>query len=121
VVARYGGDEFVITLPATSADDAVTLAEELREEIVQNVFCHHPGEIQREPLHLRGLTCSVGVATLHRHLPRGLTPEEIKSYLLRLADTAMYVAKETGRNKTAVAAEPVEMLARRPQSPSRGA
>jgi diguanylate cyclase (GGDEF)-like protein len=121
VVARYGGDEFVITLPATSADEAVNLAEELREEIVQNVFCHHPGEIQAEPLHLRGLTCSIGVATLHRHLPRGLTPEEIKSYLLRLADTAMYVAKETGRNKTAVAAEPVEMLARRPRSPSRGA
>ena len=60
-----------------------------------------------EALHLTGITCSIGVATLKRHVERDQPVADCKSTLLRLADTAMYVAKKTGRNRTAVAAEPV--------------
>ena len=105
--ARYGGDEFVVALPATGLAAAVAAAERIRTAILAHTFCAQPGDIQPEPLHLNGLTCSIGVATLRRHLPTGLTAEQSKSFLLRLADSAMYVAKETGRNQTAVAGKPV--------------
>ncbi|HEX2641414.1 MAG TPA: sensor domain-containing diguanylate cyclase [Thermoanaerobaculia bacterium] len=105
--ARYGGDEFVMLLPGSSLEDAVDMAEEIRSEIVGSTFCDKPGEIQPEPLHLKGITCSIGIATLKRHIDEDLSLEERKSSLLRLADAAMYVAKETGRNRTAIAGEPV--------------
>jgi len=105
--ARYGGDEFVVVAPQVALEGAVDLAEEIRSSIVESVFCEAPGEIQQEPLHLKGLTCSVGVATFRRHLGETTSADDAKSTLLRLADSAMYVAKETGRNRTAVAGEPV--------------
>ena len=116
IPARYGGDEFVLLLPGCDIDQAIDLAEEIRAEIVEKTFCAGPGEIQPDPLHLKGLTCSIGVATLKRHLADDLSTEETKSALLRLADTAMYVAKETGRNRTAMAGQPVR---RRAPSPIR--
>lgn len=105
--ARYGGDEFVLVAPGLDLGDAVDLAEDVRTTILESTFCQGAGEIQREPLHLKGLTCSVGVSTLRRHLEDDIGTESAKSTLLRLADAAMYVAKETGRNRTAVAGEPV--------------
>ena len=105
--ARYGGDEFVLVGPGMDLPAAVDLAEEVRATIVGTTFCAGPGDIQREPLHLKGLTCSVGVATLRRHLAEESNPDGAKSMLLRLADAAMYVAKETGRNRTATAGEPI--------------
>lgn len=107
IPARYGGDEFVLMLPGCGVDDAVDLAEEIRAEVVETTFCDAPGEIQPEPLHLKGITCSIGVATLKQHLAVDLSLEASKSTLLRLADAAMYVAKETGRNRTALAGQPV--------------
>jgi diguanylate cyclase (GGDEF)-like protein len=116
IPARYGGDEFVLLLPGSGVDTAIDIAEEIRAEIVDETFCNGPGEIQPDPLHLKGLTCSIGVATMKSHLADDLTLEEMKSALLRLADTAMYVAKETGRNRTATAGQPIR---RRPPSPIR--
>ncbi|HSN89416.1 MAG TPA: hypothetical protein VL025_21815, partial [Thermoanaerobaculia bacterium] len=69
-----------------------------------------------EPLSLRGQTCSIGVATMKRHMTDDLSLEERKSALLRLADTAMYVAKETGRNRTAIAGQPVRRRAPDPDA-----
>ncbi len=115
-VARYGGDEFVLVAPHYSLNRALDLAEEIRQTIVETTFCEQPGDIQPEALHLTGISCSVGVATLGRHVEPGLSVEAAKSNLVRLADTAMYVAKETGRNRTAVAGEPVR---RRVPPPSR--
>jgi diguanylate cyclase (GGDEF)-like protein len=107
LAARYGGDEFVLLSPGADLDRAVDLAEEIRAEVLITTFCSSPGEIQPDPLHLNGLTCSIGVATLKRHITDELPLDERKSTLLRLADAAMYVAKETGRNRTAVAGQPV--------------
>lgn len=105
--ARYGGDEFVLVFPRVHLEQALDIAEEIRNSILSNNFCAQQGDIQREPLNLSGITSSVGVATLERHVDHITTAEECKSTLLRLADTAMYVAKKTGRNRTAVAAEPI--------------
>ncbi|MDX1385735.1 MAG: hypothetical protein R3190_18935, partial [Thermoanaerobaculia bacterium] len=60
-----------------------------------------------DPLHLTGITCSVGVASLRRHITNDVATTEAKSTLLHLADAAMYVSKETGRNRTALAGEVV--------------
>lgn len=104
--ARYGGDEFVVVAPHRDLSGVVQIAETIREAIVAKTFCSVPG-IQPDPLNLRGLTCSVGVATIGRHVPPNLGEDATKSALLRLADMAMYVAKETGRNRTATAGEPI--------------
>jgi diguanylate cyclase (GGDEF)-like protein len=111
LAARYGGDEFVLLSPEANLERAVDIAEEIRAEILGTTFCAGPGEIQPEPLKLNGLTCSIGVATLQQHIMDELPLEESKSTLLRLADAAMYVAKETGRNRTAVAGQPVRRRA----------
>jgi diguanylate cyclase (GGDEF)-like protein len=116
IAARYGGDEFVLLLPGCDLESAIDLAEEIRTKVIGTTFCAQPGEIQPDALHLKGLTCSIGIATLKRHLTDELTAEDMKSALLRLADTAMYVAKETGRNRTALAGQPVK---RRVPSPPR--
>ncbi len=107
IAARYGGDEFVLVLPGFDLAGGIEVAETIRERIVTNTFCAARGEIQPDPLYLTGITCSVGIASLRRHLSGELSAERCKSTLLRLADSAMYVAKETGRNRTAAASEPV--------------
>jgi len=107
IPARYGGDEFVLLLPGADLDKAIDVSEEIRADVVDTTFCAAPGDIQPDPLSLKGITCSVGVATLKQHLEPGLPLETSKSTLLRLADAAMYVAKETGRNRTVLAGQPV--------------
>ena len=116
IPARYGGDEFVLLLPGCDLDQAIDLAEEIRAKVIGTTFCAQPGEIQPDALHLKGQTCSIGIATLKQHLTDDLSSEDMKSALLRLADTAMYVAKETGRNRTALAGQPVR---RRAPDPAR--
>lgn len=123
VVARYGGDEFVVVVPGAGRDQALALARELREEVRATVFCREPGEIQAEPLHLRGLTCSIGVATLHRTIPAGANLATTKSLLLRHADGAMYRAKEDGRDRIAEApdANALDAVEPRALTPPKGA
>jgi diguanylate cyclase (GGDEF)-like protein len=107
IAARYGGDEFVIVLPGRGIMPAVNLAERIRTAIARRSFLPGGGSIFSETLNLRGLTCSIGVASLRRHLRKDLSLEQAKSSLLKLADGAMYVAKDTGRNQTAVAGKTV--------------
>jgi len=107
MAARYGGDEFVLVLPHKGLDRSVDIAEDIRSSILDATFCREEGDIQPEPLDLTGITCSIGVATLQRHITEEVTVDTARSTLLRLADAAMYVAKETGRNRTAMAGEPV--------------
>jgi diguanylate cyclase (GGDEF)-like protein len=84
IVARYGGDEFVIVLPQTAPVAAITIAERIRKAIERNIF------LKKEGLSL-GLTASFGVASY---------PESAKSKedLLRIADEAMYRVKYQTRN-----------------------
>jgi diguanylate cyclase (GGDEF)-like protein len=84
IVARYGGDEFVIVLPQTTSEDAVLVAERMRRAIEKNVFLKNEGYNFR-------MTASFGVASY---------PGSAKSQedLLRLADEAMYRVKHKNRN-----------------------
>jgi diguanylate cyclase (GGDEF)-like protein len=84
LAARYGGDEFVIVLPQTGKQQAVSLAEKLLDLMRSTDFYSD----DRQVIHL---TASFGVATY---------PQDADSRieLVRAADIAMYHAKEAGRN-----------------------
>jgi len=89
ILAKYGGDEFVIIAPQTDRVGAFLAAERLREITERE---HFPGrEIQP---HGR-LTISLGIASFPEH---GQSQREI----LEKADKAMYQAKEQGRNRTVI-------------------
>lgn len=84
-IARHGGEEFVMTLPETTHEDALMIAERLRTRIQSHAFTGS----------LKGLiiTASMGVATYPTDFITSL-PD-----LIREADDAMYRAKAAGRNR----------------------
>jgi two-component system cell cycle response regulator len=84
-VGRYGGEEFLLILSGTVLDAAVTFAERLREKVEGHTFSYAGGTLRR--------TMSCGVAAAPH--PKVKDQEA----LLRAADDALYVAKETGRNR----------------------
>jgi diguanylate cyclase (GGDEF)-like protein len=81
---RWGGEEFLILAVNTPLDDSLPLAERLREHIAQLAF---EG--------LEQVTVSMGVA-------EGRSDESVKALVAR-ADTAMYQAKQSGRNRVTAA------------------
>jgi diguanylate cyclase (GGDEF)-like protein len=85
-VGRYGGEEFLLILPGTVLDAAVTFAERVREHVEQYAFVYH------------------GDQTLHRTMSCGVAAwphprVQNEDALVKAADDALYVAKETGRNR----------------------
>jgi len=86
---RYGGDEFVILLPQTGKESANVVARRLHERVNEKKF------MAEEGLNLH-LTASFGLAT---YPPDATTKPE----MIRLADEAMYLVKNTSRNNIAVA------------------
>ncbi len=90
LAGRFGGEEFVVLLPNAREVDAINVAERLRAHIAAMSI---PVGDDAESGPCVKLTISVGVAALHGE-SRELTD------MLAAADSALYYAKETGRNKT---------------------
>ncbi len=86
VVARYGGEEFAIILPGITKKKALPLAEKLRSLVKVYPF---PDKVHRVPCRL---TISIGIAGC---------PEDSNDHveLVRMADAALYEAKQSGRDK----------------------
>ena len=86
ILARFGGEEFVVLLPGANHDEALQKAEEIRSHIASiSVRLSNDDVLQ--------MTVSIGVATM---LERDI--DELDD-LLNLADTRLYQAKDAGRNR----------------------
>lgn len=79
-VARYGGEEFVLTLPNTRLEGGKTIVDRLREALPET------GDDEHQP------TCSAGIAEWDGS-------ETVRELVAR-ADQALYLAKESGRDRT---------------------
>lgn len=88
--ARVGGEEFALLLPHTSAKNAVMGAERIREAIGQTA-------LETDSGHKLSVTVSAGVACIMDHETHS------KETIYRLADQALYQAKEQGRNRVVIA------------------
>lgn len=87
-VARFGGEEFAIILPNTDAQGANICAEEVRSAIESYQWPKRP------------LTISIGVATMTYNAEEDLEVSLVYTELLSEADQALYISKDTGRNKS---------------------
>ncbi|MBU1657653.1 diguanylate cyclase [bacterium] len=84
VIGRWGGEEFLIICPLTAANIAKGIAEKLRKKIEAFDFCK-AGKV----------TCSFGISEFKLE-------DKDKNEVIKRADTALYIAKEKGRNKVVV-------------------
>lgn len=87
LVARYGGEEFTVILPETDAEGALTVAEALRANVQKQQIPHAKSKVSEY------VSISVGVASA---VPEQGTRAES---IVALADKALYLAKEEGRNR----------------------
>jgi len=85
VVARYGGDEFVVLMPETNVDQARQLGGKLRSGVASDAM-----------LREKNISASFGIAAFPLH---GSTPQE----LIQVADASMYVSKHQGGNAVSTA------------------
>lgn len=105
IIARYGGEEFVILLPQTRVNDAEKVANQLR-----NVLATKQIQRKRTGETLGIVTISIGVT---EYYPK----EDLEGFIAR-ADAALYMAKDTGRNKAVIKTLTPEEIAALP--PQRG-
>lgn len=85
IIARFGGEEFVIVCEETDTAGAFRLAERIREELSRQVFHSELGSLS--------VTCSLGIA----EYPKDASDQHT---LFERADQALYIAKQNGRNQT---------------------
>jgi diguanylate cyclase (GGDEF)-like protein len=95
IVARYGGEEFVALLPETGQETARMTAEKLRAAIEHHSFFPQG----RSVFHV---TASFGVSSLDM---TGKKDTDVADRIVKMADDAMYQAKQEGRNRVVVYSE----------------
>lgn len=89
LLARYGGEEFIMMLRETPGDAAAGWAERIRQSVMQHPFAYKGQTIPT--------TISIGVCT------RRVTAIDSLPTLIRIADDALYLAKQNGRNRLEIA------------------
>ena len=88
IVARFGGEEIAVLLPGINSHHATRIAENIRQRIESNEF-----PMQTGSMHVTISAGTAGSNTASTDIPAAL----------RAADSALYVAKRTGRNKVEMA------------------
>ncbi|MEE3286773.1 MAG: diguanylate cyclase [Pseudomonadota bacterium] len=89
LVARYGGEEFAVLLPETVLEQAIQVAERLRQALIEEELEH-----KASPFH-DFVTASIGVATVEPGVQGSVGD------LIKAADDNLYSAKSGGRNQVA--------------------
>lgn len=87
IIARFGGEEFMILLPETPAEEAIQIITRVQRELTKRIFMHNNRNLL--------ITFSAGVALLQ--------PNETQQEILSRADMALYKAKVAGKNRVVVA------------------
>nr|WP_314544478.1 diguanylate cyclase [uncultured Massilia sp.] len=87
VIARFGGEEFLILLPETTVEAATAAMVRVQRELTRHFFLHDNEKML--------ITFSCGVALRHQN--------EEQASLMARADRAMYLAKQSGKNRVVVA------------------
>ena len=95
-LARWGGEEFLVIAPETGEEEICKLAERIRKAVEEYAFPN----AEQQPLGLVSL--SVGIASMS-------DKTESAEKLLRLADDAVYAAKDSGRNRSVFCSAPKKM------------
>lgn len=93
LASRYGGEEFTVMLDKTGKDDAMIVAERIRQHVEEYDFCY-------ENQHVK-VTISVGVTVFDSEKNLVTSPKQ----LVDQADQALYVSKRGGRNRVTFADE----------------
>jgi diguanylate cyclase (GGDEF)-like protein len=83
-IGRFGGEEFSVFLPQTSKEQALQVAERLRETIADTEFSAYDEKVR--------LTVSIGIATFPQN-------SKDRDFLIEVADKTLYKAKQAGRNR----------------------
>lgn len=86
VACRYGGEEFCILLPQTTAGEAAVIAERMRQRVTETDYQHGTSQP------LGTVSISIGISTFGKHID---TAEKI----IAAADRALYHAKHQGKNR----------------------
>jgi len=86
---RYGGDEFIVVFPYTSIEDATVVMERIRNKLCKVCRENQDSDISKK------LSVSVGLATANISMTRS-------DDLINAADAALYMAKESGRDRLVV-------------------
>ncbi|HJW15094.1 MAG TPA: sensor domain-containing diguanylate cyclase [Thermoanaerobaculia bacterium] len=99
-LTRYGGDEFVLILPGHTIREGMEVAEAVRHAIRTTTFVPRPYGFNNPALNLQGMiTASLGVASIRANATPAASVEQQKNELLHAADTALYKAKEHGKDR----------------------
>lgn len=93
IFGRVGGEEFLIVLPETNADQAYEVAERLRKQVAQK-SCAIWGE------HEISITISIGISIFDPCVDKSRSTKNILQKCYEACDHAMYQAKKQGRNQT---------------------
>jgi diguanylate cyclase (GGDEF)-like protein len=104
IVGRWGGEEFVITLPRTGEEKALATAEDIRQRVRNRAFHTDDG-------HIVQATISIGIA---------LFPRDAGDFasLHKQADRAAYLAKKTGKDRVCLYEDRKEVLELAQQEPT---
>lgn len=84
-IGRYGGEEFLLVLPGCSRDEAEIIANRIMNSVRENPVLFHDQQIP--------VTISLGIAFNNAGVPEKIVD------IIQAADTAMYQAKQNGRNR----------------------
>lgn len=93
IASRYGGEEFIFLLPHTNLDEAVVVAERLRKKVEKKKI--NIEEYKIEGVKEISVTISIGVSEFDKK-------DKMPETMYKNADSALYEAKESGRNRVVV-------------------